>query len=319
MKALWQISISASPETEDALAKLLLETTGQRPSVFTNMETDKITVSVHLEKLSQSARTLESAIIDSIRSSLAVETPTVTVKKLSPQNWAESWKRHFKPLSIGGALLIKPSWSKRRPRAGQFVVVLDPGLSFGTGQHATTSFCLHKLASFRQPQTRQSLLDIGSGSGILAISAAKLGYRPVDAFDFDPQAVRVSRDNARSNQVRISFHQKDLTKEPLRPERQYDIVCANLIYDILISQARKISKRLKPGGRLVLAGILSTQFASVHEAFAAQDMRLVSTHTEKEWQSGEFDLQDQNKNRHVCQIKAKTVSSATHHHSRRIP
>ena len=254
------------------------------------METGAITVSVHLDKLPTPARVLKSAIIDSIRASLDMEASAVTVKKLPRENWAESWKRHFKPISIGASLLIKPSWSKRRPRAGQAVVVLDPGLSFGTGQHATTSFCLQKLAAFRQMQARQSLLDIGSGSGILAISAAKLGYRPVNAFDFDPQAVRVSRANALSNDVRIVFHQKDLTKEPLHPNRQYDIVCANLIYDILISEARKICQRVKPCGRLVLAGLLSTQFSQVREAFEAQGMRLISTQIEKEWQSGEFEV-----------------------------
>ena len=136
------------------------------------------------------------------------------------EDWAESWKRHFKPIEIGDALLVKPSWSKRRPRKNQAVVILDPGLSFGTGQHPTTAFCLReivrlKLAKERgrlarefktrhhadEPSALQSFLDIGTGSGILAIAAAKLGYQPVHAFDFDAEAVRIARANARANRV----------------------------------------------------------------------------------------------------------------------
>ena len=172
--------------------------------------------------------------------------------------------------------------------------MLDPGLSFGTGQHATTSFCLRCLAQARHAGTRQSFLDIGSGSGILAISAAKLGYGPVEAFDFDPQAVRATRANARDNQVKITARLKDLTKEPLKPARRYDMVCANLIFDILIGQARKICKRVKPDGSLVLAGILTTQFDRVRCAFEAQGMRLAATRVEKEWQSGRFEFAPEN-------------------------
>ena len=125
------------------------------------------------------------------------------LNKVPPEDWAESWKRHFKPIEIGGDLLILPSWSKRKPKTGQAVVVLDPGLSFGTGQHATTSFCLNEIVKLRRSSkaSELSLLDGGTGSGILAIAAAKLGYKPVEAFDFDPVSVRVARANATSNGV----------------------------------------------------------------------------------------------------------------------
>lgn len=290
MKALWQISVSASAKTEDAISSLLAKILGQAPSVYTDMETGDVTVSVHLEKLPGTRRLVRSSIVDGIRKGLSIGHASVSIKKLPPENWAESWKRHFKPITVGSALLIKPSWSKLKPKRGQALVVLDPGLSFGTGQHATTSFCLKRLVEFRNPSNRQTMLDIGSGSGILAISAAKLGYGPAKAFDFDGHAVRISRENARANDVRVVFQHKDLIKEPMRPDRQHDIVCANLIYDLLISQAKKICKRVKPNGRLVLAGILITQFKLVQKAFEAQGMRLVSTQAEKEWQSGEFEF-----------------------------
>lgn len=195
-------------------------------------------------------------------------------------------------MEIGGALLIKPSWSKKRPRKSQAVVVLDPGLSFGTGQHATTSFCLAEIVRCRRPNTRQSMLDIGTGSGILAIAAAKLGYRPVHAFDFDPEAVRVAKANARvnglENQLRIT--RGDVTKLSGRVSKQYDLVCANLISNLLIAERLQIVNRLAPGGTLVLAGILAAEFSEVQTAFENSGLRLIESRLEKEWRSGSFEF-----------------------------
>jgi ribosomal protein L11 methyltransferase len=203
---------------------------------------------------------------------------------------SESWKRHFHPLAIGRSLLVKPSWSKTRPAKNQAVVVLDPGLSFGTGQHPTTSFCLRQIVRNRKPGAAQSFLDIGTGSGILAIAAAKLGYAPVHAFDFDPKSVRVARENARKNRVenKIRLTRGDVTRLPLRPARQYDLICANLISNLLISERWRIVNRLKPGGTLVLAGILAAEFGEVERAFAGLKLRRVAGRTENEWRSGAF-------------------------------
>ena len=206
------------------------------------------------------------------------------------EDWAESWKRHFHPLEIGGALLVKPSWSKKRPRKNQAVVILDPGLSFGTGQHPTTSFCLHEIVRCHKNGTKVTFLDIGTGSGILAIAATKLGFAPVHAFDFDPEAVRVARENAHKNKVdsKLKPTRGDVTKLPLKPSRQYDLVCANLISNLLIAERRRIVNRLKPGGTLVLAGILTAEFAEVERAFADLGLKLVARRVENEWCSGSF-------------------------------
>jgi len=169
-------------------------------------------------------------------------------------------------------------------------VILDPGLSFGTGQHPTTSFCLHEIARCLKSGTPQSFLDIGTGSGILAIAAAKLGYSPVEAFDFDPESVRVAGQNARKNRIqdRIKLTRDDITRLPLRPARQFDLICANLISTLLIAERRRIVNRLKPGGTLVLAGILAAEFTQVERAFADYKLRLHSNRTENEWCSGAF-------------------------------
>jgi ribosomal protein L11 methyltransferase len=213
------------------------------------------------------------------------------IKKLPRENWAESWKRHFQPMEIGGALLIKPGWSRRRARPGQRVVRLDPGLSFGTGHHATTSFCLEQLAACRRPGAGQSFLDIGAGSGILAIAAAKLGYRPVQAFDCDPEAIRVSRANARRNRVqdRVRPRRQDLTRLPARSGRRWDVICANLTADLLGSQAGKICARLKPGGQLIVAGILRSEFCQIRDKFVTFGLTLAGNEVKEEWHSGRFE------------------------------
>ena len=170
------------------------------------------------------------------------------------------------------------------------MVILDPGLSFGTGQHPTTSFCLKALVHSVKIGTRQTFLDIGTGSGILAIAAVKLGYQPVQAFDFDPESVRVAQANARKNRVetRLKPTRGDITKMPVKAAQKYDLVCANLISTLLVSEKRRIVNRLKPGGILVLAGILAVEFAEVELAFADLGLKRIASQVQNEWCSGAF-------------------------------
>jgi ribosomal protein L11 methyltransferase len=214
----------------------------------------------------------------------------IRIAKVKREDWAESWKKYFKTIRIGRKLLIKPSWSKTKPLKNQAVVVLDPGLSFGTGQHPTTSYCLTKLVELYKPGA--SLIDIGCGSGILAISAAKLGYAPVEAFDFDPVAVRIAQANLRRNRVdhKVACARKDLTKIPREVRQKFDVICANLISDLLISEANRLIARLKPSAHLIVAGILSTQFHEVQTAFESKGLHLLDSKVEREWQSGLFQL-----------------------------
>jgi ribosomal protein L11 methyltransferase len=214
----------------------------------------------------------------------------IRVRRVRHENWAESWKRHFKPLLIGRRLLLKPSWCRRRARAGQRVVILDPGLSFGTGHHPTTGFCLRQVVAIRENEGADSFLDLGTGSGILAIAAAKLGYRRIDAMDHDPAAIRVARENARRNRVesRIGLRVQDLRRLPLRAAEAYDLVCANLTSDLLIEHRRRVAARVRPGGALVLAGILRGEFDSVAAAYAGLGLLPVNRSAEREWTSGRF-------------------------------
>ena len=291
---LWRVSIATTPEAEDAVAEMLGEALNHAAVAYLNAETGMsiITVYCKTRPVTEVSETIAAGLARIKRCGLKVGPGRTTIAIVQREDWAESWKRHFKPIEIGDALLVKASWSKRRPRKDQAVVVLDPGMSFGTGQHPTTAFCLGEITHRRKTQTRQSFLDIGTGSGILAIAAAKLGYSPVQAFDFDTEAVRVARANSRANRVqgKLTIGHGDVAKLSPRPARKYDLICANLISDLLIAERRRIAAQLNRGGMLVLAGILKSEFLKVQTEFEHLRLRLVSSKTEMEWRSGSFRL-----------------------------
>ncbi len=293
-KSLWRFSIITTPEAEDAVAELLGTTLHQPASIYFDLESSASTVAVYLQQKPVSPRKLLDLFIEGLkrinRCGLETGAGRIRLAKMRREDWAESWKRHFHPIEIGTRLLIKPSWSKRRARKNQVVVVLDPGLSFGTGQHPTTAFCLQELVRCGKNQTSRSFLDIGTGSGILAIAAAKLGYSPVHAFDFDPESVRVARANARANGVykQIRITRGNVAKLPIRPVRQYDLICANLISTLLMAERQRIVSRLRRDGTLVLAGILKSEFLQVQNVFEKLGLKLAATQAGNEWRSGSF-------------------------------
>ena len=289
-----QISITTSPEAEEAVVELLQRRFNSPPASLYDRVLDETVVSVYLREGEEWKPSMRSVLKRDLaflkECGLDIGPGTVRVIKVPHENWAESWKKHFKPLEIGSKLLIKPSWSRKQPKAGQALVVLDPGLSFGTGRHATTSFCLKTLVEARREESDQSFLDIGCGSGILSICAAKIGYQPVDAFDVDPEAVRVCRGNAESNGIvdLVDVREQDLETASAASRRKYHVVCANLMYDLLLAERERIVARVRKGGTLALAGILTERYAEVRDHYLAAGLKELDTLVDGEWQSGAF-------------------------------
>jgi ribosomal protein L11 methyltransferase len=291
---LWRISVSTSFEAEDAVAEALGTIFNCSAASYFNFKTQTSVVSAYFSEKNFLPREVREEILAGLQriqnSGLKIGAGKINTVKVRREDWAESWKRHFKPINIGNSLLVKPSWSKKSPQKNQAVVILDPGLSFGTGQHPTTEFCLNEIVRRRKTGTTQSFFDIGTGSGILAIAAAKLGYKPVRAIDFDPEAVRVARANAKANGAlkKIKIFHGDVTKLSSKPKEQFDLVCANLISNLLIAKRKQIMAQSKPGGVLVLAGILKPEFLEVQKRFEELGLKLISSWSKNEWRSGSF-------------------------------
>jgi len=186
----------------------------------------------------------------------------ISITELVDQDWERVWLKSFKPIQVGDNLWVCPSWCDPvEPK--QRNIIIDPGLAFGTGTHATTAMCLHWLA--QQNLEQQTVLDYGSGSGILAIGALLSGARTVDAVDIDPLAVAACKNNAQVNQV--SDRLFACLPSQLAPDITYDLVIANILADVLIELRDTLLLHLASGGTLLLTGILDSQTSKVKQAF----------------------------------------------------
>ena len=219
---------------------------------------------------------------------LGVSVGDIAEFDLKSEEWTEAWKKFFKPLEISPRLLVRPEWLDDQPKPGQKLLSVDPGMSFGTGQHPTTLYCLQTIDRLSQTGEVRSLLDAGCGSGILAIAGALLGYAPVDAFDFDPDAVASAKENlARNGVTTVLPTVGDANEYPGRAGG-YDLVCANILGHLLRAFKVRIASWVKPGKYLCLAGILNEEFDALSADYAASGFEEVDRVTLKEWTSGLF-------------------------------
>ena len=221
-------------------------------------------------------------------SPLGVRISAIEPFELKKEDWAEVWKKYFDVIPVSETLVIKPSWLDVQRKPGMAVVEIDPGMSFGTGQHATTYYCLKTIDRLAGKPGVKSMLDAGCGSGILTIAAALRGYDPVDAFDNDPDAVRIAAETLALNRIgTVSPVVGDAAVWQGRAE-QYDLVCANILGHLLVAFRNNIVSWVRPGGYLTLAGILSTEFDGVAAAFIELGFEELDRETLREWTSGLF-------------------------------
>jgi len=208
-----------------------------------------------------------------------------TVVTLKEEDWANSWKANFKPTRIGERLVIKPSWESYEAAAGDILLELDPGMAFGTGTHATTRLCLELLEKlvYREDAFKKSsaVLDVGCGSGVLAIAAALFGAEKVVAIDIDPIAIAVTSENAAINSVE---HLVAASETPLAEVgADYGVVLANILAEELVKMGSLLTDRVSAGGFLVLSGILVEREAFVLAGFGQLPLQLHSVTRQEEW------------------------------------
>ena len=214
----------------------------------------------------------------------------ITVEVTDDSDWLYNWKKFFKPFKLENNIVIKPSWEEVADvKDGDIVLDIDPGIAFGTGSHETTKLCIKALKEYLKPDV--SVLDLGSGSGILAMLAIKLGAGKALGIDIDELAVRVSKENASLNDMTsdiISFREGDVLSDKDFKESitdKYDIVLANILADVIIPLSGVAGEFLKPDGVFITSGIINTKEDEVREALTGNGFKIVETNYMADWVS----------------------------------
>lgn len=228
---------------------------------------------------------LVSQLTDALSEVPALANQDIVIQLGSPvrmEDWAENWKQNFTAFHVGDKLVVHPSWEDYVPNGDEVVLEIDPGMAFGTGTHATTKLCLEVIAELLdQPDPPSTMLDVGTGSGILALGAAALGCPQIVANDIDPVACTVARENINHNNFTDRIEISELSLEGL--PGQFDLIVANILAEENIRLKSAFLKHLRSGGWLVLSGILTEKEALVRDGFADLPLKFLPSRYQDEW------------------------------------
>lgn len=246
-------------------------------------ETEIVTVKAYLladEHLDAKLATLESRVQELISYGINKGSGITQCREIMEEDWESSWKEFFHPIKVGERIVIKPSWEDYVAMPEDLVIELDPGMAFGTGTHHTTAMCCRALEQVVEPG--HVIFDVGTGSGILAVAAAKLGAGQVQAVDLDGIAVRVAKENVTINKVEhvVQVAQGDLLTGI---SGQADIIIANIIATIVIQLLVDIPARLKDGGVFIASGIITERLSEVVAAMVGQNLVIDKVIEEGGW------------------------------------
>lgn len=217
----------------------------------------------------------------------------LVTEKVFEADWANSWKEYFYPEKISKNFVVKPTWREYQPQSTEKVIQIDPGMAFGTGTHPSTYLAitaleetLEKIMGFKSIALPDSnMLDVGTGSGILAIAAAMLGMPKITALDIDSVAIQVAKENIKQNRVQkqVDVLRSDLVQRVVDKGQTFQLVTANIIAEIILQLIVDLPLVLNPDGFFLASGIVSTRFSDVHTALLNRGFRLVRIFKEGEW------------------------------------
>lgn len=290
-----EVSLRADGESAEAIAEVLsryghqgvsIEQAGIPPDTWDESEVpppQQLTLRAYLpddDQLEATKTKLEAAL-GHMR--LMYPMPRPAYQALDAEDWAEAWKAHYQPLRVGQRLLIRPLWIDVAPAPGDIEIALDPGMAFGTGTHPTTQLCLEALERLIEPA--QTVLDLGTGSGILAIAAAKLGARQALALDIDPIALKATVDNARANGVADKISAECGSLEiALGGARSFDLAVVNILARVILQLAeQRLGEIVRPGGAAIFSGIIDTQLDEVEMALRRTGLQPYARHQQGDW------------------------------------
>lgn len=299
IKAWTQIRVTVPVEQLDALSALMsMISNNLMIEDYSDIETDLHTCYGDLidEKILNADRTIGSVSVyvpadrsyaDDIaflrdRMAAAGIDGKLELVGVNEEDWANNWKQYFKPVKVGERIVICPAWEEYQPTDDELVVRMDPGMAFGTGTHESTRLMIQLLERYIRPGCR--MLDVGTGTGILAICASRLGASVCRAYDIDPTAVRVARENIRESGLdNITCDQSDLLRQVDLSEGPYDLISANIVADILIRMMPDVGRYLAPHGVILLSGIVMPRWRDVADAAAENGFFVTGMLMENSW------------------------------------
>lgn len=280
-----EISIDATEASLDAVANILIEE-GSGGTVFGPTITSANALSTRVagylpvdDRLETRLGTIRERINALPGLGLPLESDEVTITWVQDEEWATAWKKHFKPVRVG-RIIVKPTWEDFAALPEDVIIDIDPGMAFGTGYHPTTQLCLHALQE--RLKGGETVLDVGTGSGVLAIAAAKLGAERVVGLDMDTVAVEVALENVEQAGLNdtVTIKRAD---SPLTFEGEADLVVANILAQVLIEMAGHLLQKIKPGGLLISSGIINERCEDVKTAFEALGLVTIEEKHDGDW------------------------------------
>ena len=292
-----KIEISAPPELMEALGNFLTEAGVQgvfqeslSPQQIGSDFPEPVTEDLLKAYFPQDSRSEKRvAALQKYIDSLAeifpdLEKPTFTTETICDPDWGEQWKKYFKPLRVSNNIVVKPTWERYTPSSRDIVIEIDPGMALGTGQHASTRMCIEAVEDIiMNDRSIQEwmVLDVGCGTGILGITAAKMGAQDVICLDIDRKAVEIAAENAKINNVQTSL--RTLNKNAAAMDKPRNLIIANLTTNLLLSLREHLAQLLLPNGYMIISGIVEQDAKKIEQAFSAPPLKLHRMITEKEW------------------------------------
>lgn len=292
-----EIMVITSPENEDIVSNILYDAgaTGlaiEDPRDIMELSKDSTDwdfvdpslIKIDLDKISIKAYFSESqklnSVIDFVKKEMEKVQGEIVFSEIDEKDWAESWKKYYKPRRIGTNIVIKPTWESIDEKEGDLVIELDPGMAFGTGTHETTMMCIEALEKFMN--NGDKVYDIGCGSGILSIAAAKLGASDIVAVDLDPNCIKVSNENILKNEVEDKIHaiQGNLLDVV---EDKADVIVSNIIAEIIVKMSKDLREYLADNGIFIASGIILEKIKLVEDSLVENGFEILEIKKLGEW------------------------------------
>ncbi len=284
----YEISIKTTEEAEDAISNILYDLGANgvviedneivaRPNLWDYIDENQFTKKDYAKvcayfpessNILELTHTIEERLKETAKY-INIGEGKISVSEIDEKDWAEEWKKYYKPVEIGNIAIV-PSWEDYKAEDSKTIVRLDPGMAFGTGTHESTILCLEAIQEYVKP--KMDVLDVGTGSGILAIAAKKFLARRVLAVDIDEVAVKVAEENARLNGVEIEIKKNDLVEGI---EEKFDVVIANIVADIIKKLSKDINRVLKDDGIFISSGIIEDRLEDVLKSFEKNSLEIV--------------------------------------------